>query len=1358
MNDLVFGVKLTADGKQLVAEIDRSSASFNRLNDAARAVQADSDKLSQSHGRLASSYNGMTESLKAHNAGMFNASAEVQKLLNKYDPLGTKLRSLEADFNALSKAASQGLTGSRNDAAVDKTYAMLNAEMAKTKDLMREAGVATDSNKMSVKSLGLNTKEAREELMILGREALTGDFSRMPRTFGTLVTSSNLLSAAFTPVGAGILGITTAVVAGVYMWSEWGKAAEAATKKAAKGLEDAQKAADKEQRLTPQEKIQALGYRIQSVGLDVQYEASRAANRSLPNELRSIAAKTAGEKQRELEGLNRQKTDLEDQQARSDLKAEKSAESWLKKQEVEDRHFAKWQADQSAKIQIIEAETAAHTKLTEAQKEIIKLDEEQKNKLTASPRYKESRAALVDVAAAQTSAVNDANILKAEEEHQKWLDKLAAHKRDRDFQLNAEEERTQSKRAPKLDNIYDGIFTPGSNVMETTAQSFGTSVGKSVKNGITEALVQKTGMDVFSKNLGASISKAMSGDFKGMTSSEKGSMYLAVAAVAVSYLGNKETVMTAQQRQSLQGTGTVLGDYNAKSASIANGIDVIAKASMDATPVTMSMAASLKSVDASMKDFLTVAVKSMGGSFSANMGIVPGQMSNPQLKDTGIAAGAAAGAAIGSYFGPWGTAIGGVLGALGGATSKTDRTISDKGLNISGTLGQFRSGGGSISQYVSGVDISSSMFGLYNSTDAWRKQQAVGSDVNVAFANIFSGMATTFKTAAGAMGKDAANFDATMNAMNVNIGDLSLMNMSVTEQQTAIMNVISKTSDTMARTLFPEMVRYNVAGEGMAQTVIRVVAQNEAVITAFNRMGGVQTKITNSSFQMTDELTRAAGGLDKLLTGLQQFTKFYTTGANQLANTYADAKTKFSGTALDAVISSQTTANEIAAYVRAAMNSGISADSKVQILDAANSFSAFLTNMKDGIDKLRQSYDSVISSRDAVVGSIKNLQQFNVTMQDFRRSVVADNSLANPVAKYTDAKRYFDDIAARSAAGDSVAQGKLQSASQALLSMSMTASGSYAQYQRDVSSVLQAVDSTMSYNDKMITNGKDMLSALDTLNGISDVIRQNTWATNTSMMDMSKVLGSYAAATSALGISSSTASPEAKKALVDYVSKADTNFSSIASALNIGGGASAAAGVVGNQVTSAASVAASPANTAAADAAIAVSISNDRKAAKASALDALNAITSTVDKMSLDIIALERAAGGHTTAASYDMRNARIPLLTKQQSLQNAYEALPSFAIGSNYIQHDGPAYIHAGEEITPRPYVDLQRSARDETNSLLARLVANSTELRAELKTLTENQTKDNAVIKASTQTTAELLDVNTGGGGPMLVKVVTA
>jgi phage-related minor tail protein len=59
---------------------------------------------------------------------------------------------------------------------------------------------------------------------------------------------------------------------------------------------------------------------------------------------------------------------------------------------------------------------------------------------------------------------------------------------------------------------------------------------------------------------------------------------------------------------------------------------------------------------------------------------------------------------------------------------------------------------------------------------------------------------------------------------------------------------------------------------------------------------------------------------------------------------------------------------------------------------------------------------------------------------------------------------------------------------------------------------------------------------------------------------------------------------------------------------------------------------------------------------------------------------------------------------------------IPGFAVGINSVPNDMLAMVHQGEEITPRPFVDLQRAAREETNTLLGRLVASNAEMRTEL------------------------------------------
>lgn len=182
-NDLTFGVRITYDGTTANAGLEQTRAKV--------------EKIGSSASKMASEYSGLNKTVKEHAAAVTETSGSVTKLLDRYDPLGVKLRQLQADFKALDAAAASGKIAARDDARMDAVYAKMRQEME-------------GAGKGAV-DLGLNTQYARRELMMLGKEALTGDFSRMPQTFGALATHSNLLRAAMSPAGIVVAAVAVAV-------------------------------------------------------------------------------------------------------------------------------------------------------------------------------------------------------------------------------------------------------------------------------------------------------------------------------------------------------------------------------------------------------------------------------------------------------------------------------------------------------------------------------------------------------------------------------------------------------------------------------------------------------------------------------------------------------------------------------------------------------------------------------------------------------------------------------------------------------------------------------------------------------------------------------------------------------------------------------------------------------------------------------------------------------------------------------------------------------------------------------------------------------------------------------------------
>lgn len=199
MSEVNFGIRLTSTGGQQVAgDINTSAEAINRLNTSAGKLNETQSRSAQSNEAWQRNMAGVSASIKETTAASVDLSNATQRILDRYDPLGTKLRALQSDMATLRKE----MGNSSSDAAI-KGFQGLESEIDKTRKLMDQAGGSTAG-------LGLNTQYARRELMMLGREALTGDFSQMPRTFGSLVTHSNLLPALLNPISLSIAGIAAA--------------------------------------------------------------------------------------------------------------------------------------------------------------------------------------------------------------------------------------------------------------------------------------------------------------------------------------------------------------------------------------------------------------------------------------------------------------------------------------------------------------------------------------------------------------------------------------------------------------------------------------------------------------------------------------------------------------------------------------------------------------------------------------------------------------------------------------------------------------------------------------------------------------------------------------------------------------------------------------------------------------------------------------------------------------------------------------------------------------------------------------------------------------------------------------------
>lgn len=135
------------------------------------------------------------------------ASADVAALLTQLDPAAKRLDVLDEAEERLRAAFKSG--------AVDaQTYNGALAKIGSQRDAIGKLSDAGQKGSSVMASLARNSHGASAELMVLGREAASGNFHRMGSSLSILAQQAGLVQLAFTPMGAAVLGVAGVLALG----------------------------------------------------------------------------------------------------------------------------------------------------------------------------------------------------------------------------------------------------------------------------------------------------------------------------------------------------------------------------------------------------------------------------------------------------------------------------------------------------------------------------------------------------------------------------------------------------------------------------------------------------------------------------------------------------------------------------------------------------------------------------------------------------------------------------------------------------------------------------------------------------------------------------------------------------------------------------------------------------------------------------------------------------------------------------------------------------------------------------------------------------------------------------------------
>ena len=263
------------------------------------------------------------------------------------------------------------------------------------------------------------------------------------------------------------------------------------------------------------------------------------------------------------------------------------------------------------------------------------------------------------------------------------------------------------------------------------------------------------------------------------------------------------------------GTGTVLGDPEAKSDSIKNAINALADVDKLTNTYARGMAASLKSIDSQIGGVATLLVRA--GNIDASGGATEG-FKTDAVGSILKAVVPIFGGALSSLFGTKTTVVGN--GLFGGPQSVG--SILDDGFDAS---------------YYSDVQKKKKLFGITTGTKYSTQYTGADATLENQFTLILTQFDVAIASAAGPLGESTAEIQNRLNSFVVNIGKIDLKDLTGAEIQEKLSAVFGAAADGMAAAAFPAVAQFQKVGEGTFETLVRVASTVEAVGASLDVLG-----------------------------------------------------------------------------------------------------------------------------------------------------------------------------------------------------------------------------------------------------------------------------------------------------------------------------------------------------------------------------------------------------------------------------------------------------------------------------------------------------------------------------------------
>jgi hypothetical protein len=567
----------------------------------------------------------------------------------------------------------------------------------------------------------------------------------------------------------------------------------------------------------------------------------------------------------------------------------------------------------------------------------------------------------------------------------------------------------------------------------------------------------------------------------------------------------------SEERQKRNGTGTVLGDDEAKSESIKNSLERMRDNSNIGLVYTSEMLASLRNIDLKMGG-LTASV-------ARTPGLTTGKNFNANI----------------------GTSSSGIQGLFGKTTT---RQIADTGLLMNGRIADLLNNRG-LQQYLDVVETTTKSgflgFGGGTKSSTSRQYQGVDSQLSAYIGGIFQDISDTIVHAGTSLGLSGDEMQKRLNEFVLN-AEISLKDLRGDDLQKALEAFFSASADQLAMWTAGAFSQFQKSGEGYFETLTRVATQTERAKDAISKLGiqmtglwDVQNKTGDIDVELVRQslirheagttlanimrlidgsmedlianykeltrirnmmqsmgangnslsldLIRGAGGIRELADAFDSYSENFFSQQEQTQMKMAQLTMEFGRLGI-AVPQSR---NAFRNLVTQLLQSGAAGEEMAgRILSLSETFSEAMemydeTNgqlVTDARDALSEAYDR---ESEALENTRQKMQDFANSLKEFKDSLITgDLSPLSAMEKYQTALAKYDEVSMRALAGDQDAIAEFQGVATELLKFSQEVNASGSGYMSDFNRVLNATEALGEYTQGQATQAETELSVLKT--------------------------------------------------------------------------------------------------------------------------------------------------------------------------------------------------------------------------------------------------------------------------------------